>query len=112
MCVGVYPNSNGERKGTHVAVVVHLMKGEFDDELKWPFRGQITIRLLSQINMDYKEYTYSFIEIQSDRNTTSSRQLTQEIGRGLCNFISHTELQPQYLKHDCLKLGVHRYLRF
>jgi TNF receptor-associated factor 4 len=112
MCVGVYPNSNGERKGTHTAVVVHLMKGEFDDELKWPFRGQITVRLPSHVDMDYKEFKYYFIETVQDYNTISSRQLTQEIGGGLCNFVSHTELQSQYLKHDCLKLSVHQYIPF
>ena len=110
MCVGIYANSYGEHKGEYTSVSVHLMKGEFDDELKWPFRGQITIRLLSQVDMDYKEFTYSFIEIQSDYNIISSRPLTKDIGRGICDFVSHTELQPQYLKHDCLKLSVHQYI--
>ena len=111
MCVGIQANSYSERKGTYTSVSIHLMKGEFDDELKWPFRGQITIRLLSQVDMDYKEFTYSFIETQSDYNAISSRQMTKEIGRGICDFISHTELQSQYLKHDCLKLSVQQYTR-
>ena len=50
MCVGIYANSYGEHKGEYTSVSVHLMKGEFDDELKWPFRGQITVRLLSQVD--------------------------------------------------------------
>ena len=37
MCVGIYANSYGEHKGAYTSVSVHLMKGEFDDELKWPF---------------------------------------------------------------------------
>ncbi len=28
-------------RGTHVSVMVHFMRGEFDDSLKWPFRGAI-----------------------------------------------------------------------
>ena len=111
MCVGIQANSYSERKGTYTSVSIHLMKGEFDDELKWPFRGQITIRLLSQVDMDYKEFTYSFTETQSDYNAISCRPLTQEIGQVLCDFVSHTELQPLYLKHDCLKLSVHQYVR-
>ena len=112
MCVGIYANSYGERKGVYTSVGVHLMKGEFDDQLKWPFRGQIIIRLLSQVDLDYKEFKLSFIETLPDYNTISSRKLTKEIGRGLVDLISHTELQPNYLKNDCLKFSVHQYIQF
>ena len=112
MCVGIYANSYGERNGAYTSVSVHLMEGEFDDELKWPFRGQINVRLLSQVDTDYKEFKYAFIETQPDYNTISNRKLNGEIGRGLCDSVSHTELRPQYLKHDCLKLSVYQYLRF
>ena len=110
MCLGVCANGYGERKGTHTSVAVQLMKGEFDDQLKWPFRGQITIRLISQVDMDYKELKYSFTESVPDYNTVSSRQLTKEIGRGLSGSISHTELQLKYLKNDSIKLSVLQYI--
>ena len=48
MCLRVDPNGFGDGKGTHVSVFVHLMRGEYDDKLKWPFRGEITIQLLNQ----------------------------------------------------------------
>ena len=32
----------------YVSVFVHLMRGEHDDKLKWPFQGDITIQLLNQ----------------------------------------------------------------
>ena len=111
MCLGIYANSYGERKGTHMSVGVHLMKGEFDDQLKWPFRGQIIIRLLSQVDVDYKELKYLFTETLPHYNTISSRQLTKEIGRGLVDSVLHTKLQPKYLKNDCLKLSVHQYIQ-
>ena len=28
-------------EGTHVSVYVHLMSGEIDDFLAWPFKGKI-----------------------------------------------------------------------
>ena len=37
MCVRIYTNSYSKRKGEYTSVCIHLMKGEFDDELKWPF---------------------------------------------------------------------------
>ena len=37
MCLKVYANGCGDGKGTHVSVYIYLMKGEFDDNLEWPF---------------------------------------------------------------------------
>ena len=43
----VCPNGFGSGKGTHVSVYVHLMKGEYDEVLTWPFKCDITIQLLN-----------------------------------------------------------------
>ena len=43
----VYANGCGSGKGTHLSVFVCLMQGEFDDKLKWPFRGSITVKLVN-----------------------------------------------------------------
>ena len=46
MCVAVHPNGSGERgRGTHVSLYVFMMQGPFDDDLKWPFRGEITLQI-------------------------------------------------------------------
>ena len=59
MCLKVYANGNGEGKGTHVSVFVCLMRGEFDDDLKWPFSAYITIELkndpLHYYRLNYEE---------------------------------------------------------
>ena len=47
MCPSIHSNGWSKRKGSHVGVVVH-MKGEFDSHLKWPFRREITIKLVNQ----------------------------------------------------------------
>ena len=43
----VNANGSGSGKGTHLSVFVVLMKGEYDEELKWPFNANITIQLLN-----------------------------------------------------------------
>ena len=40
MCLRVSIDSS---RGSHLNVHVCLMPGEFDDQLKWPFRGNISI---------------------------------------------------------------------
>ena len=48
MCLEVYANGCGEEKGTHLSVLVKMVHGEFDDQLKWPFRGKVFVKLLNQ----------------------------------------------------------------
>ena len=112
MCMYVTANSYGEYDGTHTAVGVYLMKGEFDDQLKWPFRGAITIRLISQEDEEYKETTLSYTGTEPDYDEIASRVMTDvntvENGQATRDFISHTDLKPKYLKNDCLKLSVHK----
>ena len=54
MIMRVYPNGVGRGEGTHMSVLMLLMKGPHDDELEqsghWPLRGTFTIELLNQFN--------------------------------------------------------------
>ena len=51
MCLAVHPNGYPEARGTHVSVYAHMMSGEFDDHLQWPFPGAIiNVSALSQRN--------------------------------------------------------------
>ena len=49
MCLCVSANGSSAGKGTHVSVYGYLMRGEFDDHLKWPFQGDITVAMLNQL---------------------------------------------------------------
>ena len=48
VCLLVYVNGDGLGKGTHLSVHVCLMWGEFNNQLRWPFRGSVTIQLVNQ----------------------------------------------------------------
>ena len=41
MVVVAYPNSS---PSTHLSVGITILRGEFDDQLKWPFNGEVTIQ--------------------------------------------------------------------
>ena len=45
--LGIHADGSGCGLGTHLSVTMYLMKGENDDVLNWPFRGNITIQLLN-----------------------------------------------------------------
>ena len=106
MQVYVTANSYGEFEDTHTAVGVELMDGEFDDQLQWPFRGRISIRLLSQIDEEYEETTITYTGLEPYHIRRGSKVVQDR--KTTADFISHTDLVPKYLKNDCLKLCVHK----
>ena len=110
MCIRVNANGLVSGAGTHVSVSVHLMRGEHDDWLVWPFRGDITIQVVNQnSDQDHVELTVPF---NNSAVKVSQRVMARErtqSGWGYQQFISHLKLQStttQYLKNDCLKFRV------
>jgi len=114
MCLRVNANGCGSGKGTHVSVGVHLMQGEHDDHLKWPFRGDITVKVLNQRTEErHMGRIVGFSDRKSDKAT--GRVIGSEVAkRGIIfyEFIAHRSLgynsakNTEYLRDDCLKFRV------
>ena len=88
------------------------MRGEYDNELEWPFEGDIRVELLNwRADKNHHSCAIPFNRFDID-GTHSSRVTDQETATGLGNpqFISHTDLAPttntEYLRDDYLKLRV------
>ena len=114
MCLAVVANGNGAGKGTHVSVFAYLMRGEFDDYLKWPFRGHVTVAILNQLEDNrHATETIHFTNTTKaqyiGRVTDGERALS---GWGYPAFIANTDLtydpamNCQYLKYDCLRFQI------
>ena len=115
MCMRVLANGRGYGKDTHVSVIFHLMRGEYDDQLKWPFRGDITIQLLNQSRDEgHREMTVPFDDRVGEE--VAGRVVGQERatkGWGYKQFIAHTELnteKKEYLKNDCLVFQISNFV--
>ena len=112
MCLRVFTNGSSVCKGAHVSVFIYLMKGENDDNLKWPFRGIITVTLLNQLQPN----NHHLCAITYDKNTSevyNARVKERRSGGwGSHKFILHTDLSHNmeknivYLKYDCLFFSV------
>ena len=106
ICINIYANGGGEGEGegegTQVSAYACLMRGKNDDNLSWPFRGEVTITLLNQLE-DKHHYTHRL-------TYTEHRVVDTDwgLGYGWPDFISHDQLghhakqNCQYLKDDCL----------
>ena len=102
VCVKVYPNGCGDRKGTHISIFTHLMKGSYDDHLKWPFRGVTTIQIVNQAgDHDHIEKTIPYNDQTLDR---SAGRVTSGERSGGWGILAHSDLEynaakkTQYLK--------------
>ena len=111
MCINVTAGGQISGAGTHVSVLVHLMRGEYDSRLVWPFRGDITIQLVNHNNdQDHREYTIFFNDAAVAAGDVSDRVISSEKARyGWCKlqFISHTAVESstktsRYIINDCL----------
>ena len=105
MCLSVDANGCDDGEGTHLSVYVCLMQGELDDQLKWPFQGEIYVKLVNQ-EEDRDHVVKCF---RNAPNECCARVMTKKRinnGFGLPQFLPHDELQPKYLKNDCIKLSV------
>ena len=94
MCLMVFADGYGGRAGTHLSVFVCLMRGEYDDDLLWPFRGDITFQLVNcRSDKGHIECTTHF-----DHRTTDSAAGRVTVGElapdGQCtiHFIPHSNL--------------------
>ena len=124
MCISVKANGSDIGKGTHVAMYFHMIAGEYDDNLKWPFRGEVTVQLLNQRGnenhhekplVEAADYLFDyFMECVARVEETQERGLAW----GHDTFITHGGLaynagkDCQYLKSDCLKFQVNKVVVF
>lgn len=117
MCLRVDANGIAASRGTHVSLFVCLMQGDCDDELVWPFRGEITVELLNQVHDSH--HHMGSVQFDSQKNDECNSRVTSVVsgtGRGWPQFISHKllnagqryDINCQYLKGDCLYFRIQK----
>ena len=111
--LNVFPAGVSDGKGTHLSVLLFLMKGPHDDDLTWPLRGLYEFKLLNQIS-DCEHHSHLLFygvrtpDNSAGRVTVGSRAA---FGYGSVKFISNKDLHKvtptcQYLKDDCIFLQI------
>ena len=112
LCLGVDAGGSGSGVGTHVSVLLFLMKGENDHQLRWPFEHDVMVKILNwQRNDNHVIITISFKNAPTaSKQRVISRNLALEWGEFQAIPISSVSKSPyqdtQYLQNDCLYLQV------
>ena len=115
MCLNVYPAGAGTGEGTHVSMFGCLMKGDYDDELNWPFTADVVVDILNwRGDNNHHRVVLSFNEVSPDDARARVYDDNKvAIGNGyakaieISTFISSSSSNPQYLSEDCMCIRVH-----
>ena len=109
MCLSVMVNGINEGYGTHISVYNYVVRGEFDSQLKWPFRGTFTIQLVNQLKDEgHHTRTISYADMTPDMSAAQVTDGERALGWGWIKFLLQSELglsvanNCQYLEDDCL----------
>ncbi|XP_068759100.1 uncharacterized protein [Montipora capricornis] len=106
--IRIHPKGVGCGTGIHVALFIHLIKGDFDDSLVWPFAGTITVTILDQSDSSPRSDFCRII--QANPNSPAFQQPDDTIcrtGYGYERFALIEEFfGPRYVKDDKLLLKI------
>ena len=90
MCLRLYICGDGIGKGSHMSLFFVVMKGEFDNILKWPFMHRVTFRLINQ-----KGHQDVIDTFQPDPTSSSFKKpkADMNIASGCPRFVLQKELK-------------------
>ena len=99
MCLAVYANGTGEGAGTHVSISLLLLRGKYDDQLKWPMKFCETREHYSFVI----PYVGKWFVVCSDE---SHRPINEHKQLGQCECFCGLTSEALRLVNDCLTLTV------
>ncbi|XP_065918685.1 TNF receptor-associated factor 5-like [Dysidea avara] len=112
MCLRV--DADGDGQGTHCAMFLWLMRGEYDDGAHWPLNMKLKVTLLNQKSDDqHHSHIIRFSSAVHMANITH-RVLHGDMaasGWGCSTFISNEDLTEEtltrrFLKNDCIFVSI------
>lgn len=89
LCVRIIPKWQDKK----VCVCIHLMHGEFDGELKWPYTGTLEVELLNQL--EDSRHISRTIQYPGEEGMRVEKGKMKEVGYGYYDFITHDKLHRQ-----------------
>ena len=107
LCLGAYTLVG------NMSVHMYLMRGEYDDRLVWPFRGDITIQLVNLIgDHNHHQAVFHFDDNILMTLSSRSRVTSGERAKNGCGIyfirqiVESATSTCQYVKNNCLTFRV------
>lgn len=107
MCLRVNLHGVDSGASTHISMFVHLMQGDFDTILPWPFSGKITLTAVDQSENEPLHVTETLVARPGLQAFLRPRASRNHKGYGYVEMISHSVLKTrEYLKNNSLIIHV------
>ena len=110
MCLRMNLNGVDSGFGHHLSLFVHMMRGDWDDILEWPFTGRITLAILDQSeNVEYRrpisETLVAKPNLLAFQKPTTARN---HKGYGYVEFCQIEQLlrEGQFVKNDVMLVRI------
>ena len=113
----IYPKGDDGGDGRHIGLFVGVMQGDFDNRLKWPFCGRISLSMLDQSNDAHSicnDVSGTFManrNLQAFQKPSASGQYTTLYGYEKFAPID-TVCRPQYSKDDAVMINIEIHKNF
>lgn len=107
MQVTVYPNGTSKSRGSFLSVFVALMRGEYDDELEWPFVGVVYIDVYNTLTKSWDAQPE--IEFESTDNiqfTGRPKESFANPGLGIPSWLPLQEVHRCYYHNGMVRFRV------
>lgn len=95
--VTVYPSGTSRCRGSHLSIYVSLLRGEYDDELNWPFQGAVYVELYNNTTKFWdRKPPIEFEESDDVKFTGRPENARSNPGLGFPNWVSLDDVDNLY----------------
>lgn len=100
---------SGQPKGMYMSVYLNLVRGEYDTYLKWPFRGSVTISMLSEKGAESHHVEvikyHDSTPVATSGRVFMDEKMSKPWGKG--KFVKHDELEAGgFVVKDALQFEI------
>ena len=107
MAFSVYLNGYSKGKGTHMGFFLGIQCGKFDDQLQWPFNGEIHVQLYDcETDQWDADTVFELKEGHVDDKCIHKPLRSGNLEWGYDEYLSHSELKKYIYKDDVLFIRV------
>ncbi|KAL9955369.1 hypothetical protein ACROYT_G036679 [Oculina patagonica] len=109
LCMRINLNGVDSGVGKHVALFVHMMQGDYDNILEWPFTGRIALSILDQSDgAEYRQHISETLVAKPNllafQRPTAPRNYK---GYGYVEFAPIEQIrEPQYVKNNTMLVRI------
>ncbi|XP_068760697.1 TNF receptor-associated factor 6-like [Montipora capricornis] len=115
LCMRINLNGVDSGVGKFIALFVHMMQGDYDNILEWPFTGRIALSILDQREgVEFRQHISETLvakpHLLAFRRPEAPRSI---LGYGFRDFASMEQIhEPQYVKNNTMLVRIQICERF